>query len=190
MHTATQNQTNVNQTSLNYDKATDFDFALDQNAHNILNSMCNGKPVQFEYNRESARIVAKIRHNETAYDKLVDFYYALDKKYREDLNRLCDEKRCGKLSDEEFNTKVDELQAQVNLFKKPNQRRFIKERQAQIAYENPDMSMTACKQMAHNELFGLLTMQSNRRRKNVGTHIPRHWYEDDDADFIDYEIDE
>ena len=154
--------------------------------------LTNVQKVFFDYNRDTAHLVASIRHGETNYDSFVEFYYAWDSiyPYRADLNRLCDKKRRGEISDAEFADAVSELESRVNLYKKSNQTIFVKRRQEQIAIAHPEYSGSVCKQKAYSDLDHLLSVQSDRRRKNIGTHVPRYYFYDceEGCDGIDTDI--
>lgn len=91
---------------------------------------------------EIGYFVAKIRHEFTRYDKLCSFYsvypYA-----RKKLNRTIGKLIGEKITIDEFHKIVRGIEAEVDLTRKDNQRRYLKQR-SRLYRENgwPDMSWT------------------------------------------------
>lgn len=116
------------------------------------------------YSYESNRALARIRHQDTAYDKYDVFFNGL-KKHRQRLNKLCRRKQLNHIDSNDFDTETRIIIADVNLYKKRNQKRFIRSRRQELVEKMPFATDVYIKQVAKHEVWQMIKKQNKRNEK-------------------------
>lgn len=115
--------------------------------------------------RAENRELARIRHTETSYNQYDCFYYVGDGKYRKSLNALCGKKLRKQITDDDFLLGCKDIERNVNLNRRCNQKQFIKMRSAELATIMPDASASSIKKQAYEDMRNILQQQYNRNQR-------------------------
>lgn len=127
--------------------------------------MLNIDIIQDENQRAENRELARIRHTETSYNQYDCFYYVGDGKYRRHLNMLCGRKMRNQISQDEFVLGCKDIERNVNLNRRCNQKQFIKMRQAELMAIMPEASLSSIKRQAYEDMHNILQQQYNRNQR-------------------------
>ena len=118
----------------------------------------------YKYDYASNRELARIRHTETEYDKFDVFFNSMNR-YRRQINEACGYRKRNLIDRDEFNTQCREIIADVNLYKKRNQKRFIRARSEELGLEMPFATDIYIKQIARTEVWKMMKAQNKRNEK-------------------------
>lgn len=137
---------------------------INTDARNQIKQMFARKAIAKELGRRGR--VADVRHNDAVigYDKKTNYYNEWEKgrSCRENLNFVISCRESGIITDDVFYKTVRDIDRQVNLNKKSNQKQFINEKTLEYKERFPYMSNNQCKKMAESDLKYLLSNQQNR----------------------------
>ena len=121
---------------------------------------------------ETNRKIARIRHNKTNYDAL-DVYYHVDGwtgNLRKKLNWACAQLVKQEIELMDFENITSQINADVNLNRKCNQKAFIEAKIKEVALLYPSASKTFIKSIAYRTLKNIQREQwrrnTNRKRYN------------------------
>lgn len=115
-----------------------------------------------EFNKK----IAKIRHTETNYDAL-DVFYHIDcwtGNLRRKLNWLCAQLANQEIELIEFENLTSQINADVNLNRKCNQKKFIEAKMKELALLHPNASKSFVKAIAYQALKNI---QYEQQRRNI-----------------------
>ncbi len=118
--------------------------------------------VGYEFNKK----IAKIRHTETNYDAL-DVFYHIDcwtGKLRRKLNWLCVQLANQEIELIEFENLTSQINADINLNRKSNQKKFIEAKMQELALVYPNASKSFVKAIARQVLKNI---QYEQQRRNI-----------------------
>lgn len=118
--------------------------------------------VGYEFNKK----IAKIRHTETNYDAL-DVFYHIDcwtGKLRRKLNWLCVQLANQEIELIEFENLTSQINADINLNRKSNQKKFIEAKMQELALIYPNASKSFVKAIARQALKNI---QYEQQRRNI-----------------------
>ncbi len=118
----------------------------------------------YKYDYASNRELARIRHTETHYDKFDVFFNNLPR-HRKKINTVSGKWKNNIIEYDEFHTECRDIINGVNLYKKKNQKRFIRERQDELENEMPFASDFYLKQIAKNEVWKMMKKQNKRNEE-------------------------
>lgn len=125
--------------------------------------------------------LARIRHEETEYDKFDVFFNSMIK-HRQRLNRRCAEIMRNKISRDTFDQDCREIIADANLYRKRNQRHFVRTQRDELEQQMPFATDKYLTQMAEKQLWMLMKRQNRRNeernRKNMGCTTRKTYIED------------
>lgn len=113
---------------------------------------------------ESNKKIAEIRHNKTNYDAF-DVYYHVNGwtgNLRKKLNWACAQLANQEIDLLEFENITNQVNADVNLNRKCNQKKFIEAKMKEVALMHPNASKTFIKSIAHQALKKIQQEQWNR----------------------------
>lgn len=128
---------------------------------------------------ESNKQIAKIRHNKTKYDAL-DVYYHVDGwtgNLRKKLNWACAQFAKREMEALEFENITSQINADVNLNRKCNQKKFIEAKMKEAALMYPNASKSFIKSVAHQALKNIQQEQW-RRNTNRAKYTKLYFIED------------
>ena len=115
---------------------------------------------------ETNKKIAEIRHDKTNYDVL-DVYYHVDGwtgNLRKKLNWACSQLANQEIELLEFENMTSQINADVNLNRKCNQKKFIATKMKELALMYPNASKTRIKSIACQTLKNI---QHNQYRRNI-----------------------
>lgn len=115
---------------------------------------------------ETNKKIAEIRHGKTNYDAL-DVYYHLDGwtgNLRKKLNWACAQLANQEIELLEFENITSQINADVNLNRKCNQKKFIDTKMKELALMYPSANKTWIKSIAYQTLKNI---QHNQNRRNI-----------------------
>lgn len=129
------------------------------------------------YTYEENKKVAQTRHGKTAYDKY-DVFYHIYLGARKKLNWCCAQFNNDELSLLEFVETSQNIESDVNLFRKQNQKKFIEDTMVELRAMYPYESNTFLKDTAYKMLRDALKKQEKR---NASRAKPKrmYFYEDE-----------
>lgn len=117
-----------------------------------------------DYNYASNCALAKIRHEETPYDSY-DVFFHENIRYRRRLNKLCGRKYRAQIDTDDFFAECKTIMSDVNLYNKRNQKRFVRERRAELYDEMPFATAHYVKQVAEHQLWKIIKRQNKRNEQ-------------------------
>ncbi|MFQ6739707.1 MAG: hypothetical protein ACLRFJ_03525 [Alphaproteobacteria bacterium] len=123
--------------------------------------------------------IAKIRHNKTNYD-IFDVYYHVDGwtgNLRKKLNWACAQLVNQEIDLLKFENITNQVNADVNLNRKCNQKKFIEAKMEEAALLYPNASKTFIKSIAYRSLKNIQQDQY-RRNANRTKHTKLYFIED------------
>ncbi len=112
----------------------------------------------------TTRDVANHRHQCTNYDYLTASYRGQSEN-RTRLNQLCSSHLRGEISDAEFDYCIGKLDAETNLYKGANKRRFIARYKTELQTMLHDASKTEIKRLAKHKYWSIVHAQERRNAK-------------------------